>query len=218
MWKQLEHFGVGFLVTLPFIILWWAATSFIRFGDAIFQWLVILMFGKEIPVLALIIFILFCWMLGKLFDIPRIGPLLHRALKKIPFVSAFIQRKEAFKNIKKIWESSGCGPIFISYPWKDSWHPAAITTIFNTDFGFFTIVLIGTIPPQEVYFFENAEVYYGIPASEISAIHMSLGYAAKSVDLRGKLKCATLGKLIKTFNLYQEQTNGAKTNGLVEKK
>lgn len=222
MWKQTERFGVGFLVILPVMLLWWAGKTSIHFGDDVFQKLILRVSGQDFLGAGLLLFLLLCWMLGYLLEIPYIGPFLQRVLKKIPFVGTFIQKREAFKNIKKIWDTTGCGPIFIPYPSYcqdiQSLHPAAITTIFNTDYGYLTIILIGSIPPQELYYFEDTIVYYGLPASEISAIHVSLGFAATSIDLCGKLKRTTLGKLIRTFNLYQEQNNGSKTNGSAEKK
>ncbi len=222
MWKQIERFGVGFLVGLPFLLLWWVGKTSIHFGDSLFQELMLRIFGKYFFATGLLLFLLLCWILGCLFEIPYVGSFLQRALKKIPFVGAFIQRKEAFKNIKKIWDSTSCGPLFIPYPFfcnkAQSIHPAAITTVFLTDYGYLAIVLIASIPPQELYFFEDTIAYYGLPASEISAMHMSLGFAAKNYDLRRRFKCVTLGELIKKFNLYQEQSNGNKTNGLTTDK
>lgn len=216
MWKQIESIGVGFLLSLPFFFAYWVFKSFVHFGDEIFDWLVEALLGRNIFGIGFLFLIAWFWLAGNLLRVPRLGPLLQRFLKKIPFVGAFIQHREVFSNIRKMWEKTGCGPIFVSLYRDKGLHPAGITEVFLTDYGYLVVIAVASFPPQELYYWGDDEIYYGLPASEVSAIHMSLGFGAKRRDLRGVFKKATLKELVVRYNLYRmtgEETKGASERG-----
>ncbi|MBU6414784.1 hypothetical protein KGQ34_00875 [Patescibacteria group bacterium] len=203
MWRQLERIGIGFLVCLPLFIAYWFG-GLIHLGDEIFDPLVKLLLGKKIFAVGFSMLLCFLWCIGFLFDVPYVGPFLARMFHRVPFVGAVLQRKDHFDNLRKLWGSSGCGPIFVSLYREGRLHPAAITKVFLTDYGYLAVIGVAAIPPQELYYFDDDVVYYGLSASEVSAIHISFGFGAKRADLRGIFKRATIKEIVERFHLYQE--------------
>jgi hypothetical protein len=214
LWRQCERIGIGLLALMPFLLIYWLFKDFIPFEDGIdgiFDWVSMLLLGRKLSIVGFVILIFLAWSIGFLLGIPYAGPFLTVILKKIPFVGAFIQHREAFANIKKIWEKSGCGPMFISLYLDGALHPAAITQVFLTDYGYLAVVVIPSFPPQELYYFGDKILYYGLSASEVSAIHVSLGFGAKRTDLRGVFKSATIKEFIDRYGLYQPKSEIRKT-------
>lgn len=204
MWRQLERIGVGLLICLPLFIAYWIFGGLIRLGDEVFASTVALLFGKKIFAAGLGALLFFLWGMGFLFDVPYVGPFLAHLFHRVPFIGAILQRKDHFDNLRKLWGSSGCGPIFVSLYRNGRLHPAAITKVFLTDYGYLAVIVIAAFPPQELYYFEDDVVYYGLSASEVSAIHISLGFGAKRADLRGILKRTTIKEMVEHFHLYRE--------------
>lgn len=212
MRRPLEYLGLGFLVCLPLFLLYWVWGGTVHFGDEIFGQVAFYLFGKHIYGAGLLFLLLLFFCIGLLFNIPYIGPLLSRILRPVPFIGTLLQQKDHFYNIREQWKSSGCGPVLVSLYRDRAVHPAAITKVFLTDFGYLAVIGVASFPPQELYYFDDDVVYYGLPASEITIIHMTLGFSAKRTDLRGVLKRATIKELVERYHLYRE--NRIKESGV----
>lgn len=213
LWKCFEWVALGFLLCLPAFLLYWILSGLFRFGNEIVGWAAFHFFGKEAPAVGFLFLFAFLLCIGLLFDIPYVGQFLTRVFSPIPVIGALLQQKEIVSIIIGQWKSSGCGPIFISLYRDKALHPATITKVFLTDFGYLVIVGVASFPPQELYYWGDEVVWYGLSAPEVSAIHMTLGFSAKRSNLRGVLKRATIAELVERYHLYGKPSgNNLKEN------
>ena len=209
MWRHAESIILGFLCFfLPLFLVLWFLKLVIGIGDETFGWVGKLIFQREIYGFGLVLLLVVCWILGESFSLPFVGPLFTKIFVNIPYFGVIIQRRDIVSQLRSALKKSGCGPIYVPLYDKDILHPGAIVSVLLTDIGYRVVICIATIPPQELVYRDTVVVEYGLPASEMTAIHLSFGIAAKKTDLRGVWKQATIKELIEQHNLYKKLNGG----------